>query len=737
MSEGPGGSGPNRPSGEGSGRGSDPFGGFGGAFGPLEDLVGRLVSGLEQGLGRDAGPRPAGRAGRHPTRRLDRFGRDLTAAAREGRLDPVIGRADEVDAVLEVLARRTKNNPVLVGDPGVGKTAIVEGIAARIVAGQVPPALRDVRVVALDLAGMVAGTKYRGEFEQRLTEIVDEVVAAERSVVVFVDELHAVVGAGSAEGTAMDAATILKPALARGELQLIGATTLRDYRRHIEKDAALERRFEPVRVAEPTVAQTVEILRGLRERYERHHGVRITDAALEAAAALSARYVRDRFLPDKAIDLVDRASARLRLRTPEPAAGLEERFEQLSRARDVAVDAEDYERAEALTRELDGVAGELATARTAAGATPELTVDDVAGAVARATGIPVARVDAVGTADRRRLLALEERLARRVVGQDAAVEAVADAVRAGRAGLAAADRPVASLLFVGPTGVGKTELARALADALHGVEGHTAEPVRFDMGEFADASSLTRLLGAPPGHVGHDEPGQLTEALRRDPHAVLLFDEVEKAHRDVTGALLSLLDAGRITDAHGRTADATHAVVILTSNLGADLLLGAADPETVRGPVLTHVRAVLRPELVNRVDEVVLFRALSPAALATITWMALEDTRARLAAQDVALTTTPAALAWLAGRGGGPELGARPLRRTIAREVDRRLSRMLLAGDVAAGDTVALDTVALDTVALDTVALDTVALDTGQPGGALAVTVRRPGTGDGSGDGPA
>ena len=633
---------------------------------------------------------------RAATPRLDRHGRDLTAAAREGALDPVVGRDEEIDAVLEVLARRTKNNPVLLGDPGVGKTAIVEGIAARIVAGEVPDGLRDLRVVALDLAGMVAGTKYRGEFEQRLTSVIDEVVAARRSVVVFVDELHAVVGAGAAEGGAMDAGTILKPALARGELQMIGATTLREYRRHIERDPALERRFEPVRVPEPTVEQTVAILRGLRERYERHHGVVISDAALDAAAALSDRYVRDRFLPDKAIDLIDRAAARVRLRAPAPAAGpavgLEERFEQLTRARDVAVDAEDYERAEALTRELDAVAAQLATAREAApdaGARPELTRDDVAAAVSRATGIPVARVDAVGAADRERLLGLEEVLARRVVGQDAAVEAVADAVRSGRAGLAAPGRPAGSLLFVGPPGVGKTELARALSDALHG-----SEPVRFDMGEFADASSLTRLLGAPPGHVGHDEPGQLTEALRRDPYAVLLFDEVEKAHREVTGALLSLLDEGRLTDAHGRSVDATHTVVVLTSNLGAELILGApgGDVEAVREPVLALARVVLRPELVNRVDEVVLFAPLSPSALAAITGMVLAETRGRLGTQGIGLAVSDAAMAWLAGRGaGGPALGARPLRRTVAREVDRQLSRMLLAGQVAAGDEVRVD----------------------------------------------
>jgi ATP-dependent Clp protease ATP-binding subunit ClpC len=636
---------------------------FGGGFGPLEDLVGKLFTTLEQGFvepereGRDAGEGSA--RPRAATRRLDRYGRDLTAAARKGALDPVIGRDDEIDQVLEVLARRTKNNPVLIGDPGVGKTAIVEGIAQRVVDGTVPASLRDVRVVSLDLAGMVAGTKYRGEFEQRLTAVIDEVVAAARSVVVFVDELHAVVGAGAAEGGAMDAGTILKPALARGELQLIGATTVAEYRRHIERDAALERRFEPVRVAEPTPAQTVAILRGLRERYEAHHGVTIADAALEAAAALSHRYVRDRFLPDKAIDLVDRASARVRLRAAAPGDA-DERLAQLTRARDVAVDAEDYERAHVLTREIDALA--------ATRATPEVTADDVAEAVARSTGIPAARVTA---ADRERLLHLEEHLRQRVVGQDEAVAAVADAVRQGRAGLAHPDRPVGSFLFLGPTGVGKTELARALADALSGTE-----PVRFDMSEYTDASTVTRLVGAPPGYVGHGEPGLLTDAVRRNPYGVLLFDEIEKAHRDVTSTLLQVLDAGRLTDAHGRTADFTHAVVVLTGNLGGERLL--------------------RPELVNRVDDVVRFRALGAADLRRITALLLEQTRERLRGQGVELAVSDAGVGWLAeraeaGAGHGPGHGARPLRRTIGRELDRRLSRMLLAGELRAGQRVTVD----------------------------------------------
>ncbi len=620
-------------------------------FGPFDDLFERLIGNLQTTLGEGmswSAPAPG-----TPTRTpgLDRFGRDLTQAARQGRLDPVIGRDAEVEQVLEVLARRTKNNPVLVGDPGVGKTAIVEGIAQRMADGAVPAALRGVRLVALDLAGMVAGTRYRGDFEQRLTGVLDEVVAAERSIVLFVDELHAVVGAGAAEGGAMDAGTLLKPGLARGELQLIGATTLRDYRRHIEKDPALERRFEPVRIAEPSVAETIMILLGLRRRYEQHHQVAITDTAVIAAAELSARYLPDRFLPDKAIDLVDRAAARARI--------------QVARA--------DPDRA--------GL-------RAPVGAV-EVTADDVAEVVAHTTGIPVARLTVT---ERHRLLDLEELLHRRVVGQDDAVGAVADAVRAGRAGLAHPGRPVGSFLFLGPTGVGKTELARALAEVLFGT---TDALLRFDMSEYADRATALRLVGAPPGHVGYEDAGQLTEAVRRTPYAVLLLDEIDKAHPDVTATLLQVLDAGRLTDAHGRTVDFTHTVIIMTSNLGADRLLAAAAAgrpvEEIRDPLLATVHGHFRPEFLNRIDDVVLFHALDRSELRQITTLLLAQTGERLHAQGIGLDVAEPAVDWLAERGHQPELGARPLRRTIGRELDRRLSRMIISAELRPGQQVVVE----------------------------------------------
>jgi ATP-dependent Clp protease ATP-binding subunit ClpC len=655
---------------------------FGSGFDPLENLMSRLVSGIEQSLGGMSRPGTS-------THRLDRHGRDLTAAARAGRLDPVIGREGEVEQVLEVLSRRTKNNPVLIGDPGVGKTAIVEGIAQRIAAGAVPEPLRDRRLIALDLPGMVAGTKYRGEFEERLTAVIDEVTAAARMVVLFLDELHTVIGAGAGEGAAMDAASILKPALARGDLQVIGATTVEEYRRHIERDSALERRFAPILVSEPSVEDTIAIVRGLRKRYESHHRVRITDEAAEAAARLSDRYLTDRFLPDKAIDLIDRASARVRMRADTPGEetrALEQRVEQLSRAKDIAVDAEDYERAEALTRELDATIVRLDAARAGPARPPEVGAEDVAGVVARSTGIPIAQLTDV---ERHRLLHLEEQLRRRVVGQDEAIEAVADAVRASRAGLKHPDRPVGSFLFLGPTGVGKTELARALAQTLFGSEDSL---VRIDMSEFQDRHTVSRLTGAPPGYVGHEQAGQLTDAVRRTPYTVLLLDEIEKAHTDVSNILLQVFDAGRLTDARGRTANFTNTVIIMTSNLGAEALLTAAsagrEVEEVREGLMASVRRHFRPEFLNRIDEIVLFRGLDRSALRTITELLLEQTRQRLAGRNITLRLDEDAIDWIVHHGYQPEFGARSLRRVIGRELDRKLSRMLLAGDLRDGQDV-------------------------------------------------
>ncbi|MGH3825696.1 MAG: ATP-dependent Clp protease ATP-binding subunit [Pseudonocardiaceae bacterium] len=657
-----------------------PDGPFGAGFNPLEELVSRLVGGLEQSLG--GGSRPGA-----STRLLDRYGRDLTAAARAGRLDPVIGREDEIEQVLEVLSRRTKNNPVLIGDPGVGKTAIVDGIAQRIAEGAVPEPLRNRRLITLDLPGMLAGTKYRGEFEERLTGVIDEVTAAARTVVLFLDELHTVIGAGAgAEGGAMDAASMLKPALARGELQLVGATTVEEYRKYIERDPALERRFQPILVAEPNIEDTVAILRGLRKRYESHHRVRITDEATDAAARLSDRYLTDRFLPDKAIDLIDRASARVRSRAQAPSAdtrALEQRVEQLTRAKDIAVDAEDYERAQALTRALDLVIVELENARAGPARPPEVGASDVADIVARGTGIPVARLTEV---ERHQLLHLEEQLRQRVVGQDEAVEAVADAVRASRAGLSHPDRPVGSFLFLGPTGVGKTELARALAQALFGSQERL---IRIDMSEFQDRHTVSRLIGAPPGYAGHEEAGQLTDAVRRTPYTVVLLDEIEKAHTDVSNILLQVFDAGRLTDSRGRTVNFANTVIIMTSNLGGEALLAATSAgrsvEEVREPLMTSVRRHFRPEFLNRIDEVVLFRGLDRPRLRTITELLLEQTRQRLHGRGITLHLDADAIDWIVDRGYQPEFGARPLRRAIGRELDRTLSHMLLSGDLRDG----------------------------------------------------
>jgi ATP-dependent Clp protease ATP-binding subunit ClpC len=640
-------------------------------------LRGSVIRGVESGAPRETSPTP----------KLDEFGRDLTAEAREGKLDPVIGRADEIDQTIEILSRRTKNNPALLGEPGVGKTAIVEGIAQRIVNDEVPETLAENRVVALDLAGMIAGTKYRGEFEERLKTVIDEISETE-GLIVFIDEMHTVVGAGAAEG-AMDASNMLKPKLARGELHVIGATTLDEYRKNIEKDPALERRFQPVFVREPTVDETIQILHGLKDRYEAFHRVRISDEAIVAAAELSDRYIRDRFLPDKAIDLIDQASARVRLRTKmkdDDTRSLEEDLRRLARERDQAKAAEDYDRAGELRDQIETRRGEFDSRQKARQRAAEVTAEDIAEIVSRATGIPVSQLT---TEERERLMRLEEELHGRIVGQEEAVAAVAQAVRRSRAGLSDPNRPDGSFLFLGPTGVGKTELARALAEALFGDE---SLMVRFDMSEFQERHTVSRLVGAPPGYVGYEEAGQLSEAVRRRPYAVLLFDEIEKAHGDVFNILLQILDDGRLTDSQGRVVDFKNTIVIMTSNLGADRIQQYArtggDFERLKADLMEVLSQSFRPEFINRIDEIIVFKALTDEQLAEISRLLLDRVARRLRAQRIEVVFDDEATQLVAREGFDPEYGARPLRRTIQRMVENELSRMLLGGSLEPGDKV-------------------------------------------------
>jgi ATP-dependent Clp protease ATP-binding subunit ClpC len=644
-------------------------------------LRGAVIRGVEAGGTRESSKTPT----------LDQYGRDLTALAREGKLDPVIGRADEIEQTIEILSRRTKNNPALIGDPGVDKTAIVEGIAQRIVNDEVPDSLTDRRVVQLDLAGMVAGTKYRGEFEERLKKVIDEITENQEQIILFVDELHTLVGAGGAEG-AMDAGNMLKPALARGELHVIGATTLDEYRKDVEGDPALERRFQPVFVREPTVDETIEILHGLKDRYEAFHRVRISDEAIVAAAELSDRYIRDRFLPDKAIDLIDQASARVRLRTrtkDDDTRTLEEDLRRLARERDQATAAEDYDRAGQLKHQMDSRRSDLEDRQTRRQRAPEVTAEDIAEVVSRATGIPVSRLT---TEERQRLLELEQQLHGRIIGQDEAVRAVAEAVRRSRAGLGDPRKPIGSFLFLGPTGVGKTELARTLAEALFGSENLM---VRFDMGEFQERHTVSRLVGAPPGYVGYEEAGQLTEQVRRRPYSVLLFDEIEKAHPDVFNILLQILDDGRLTDAQGRTVDFKNTVVIMTSNLGADRIQQQARTnesfDTLKKDLMDILRRSFRPEFINRIDEIIVFRALTEEQLVEITQLLVDRLSRRLRAQHMDVQFSEDALKLLAREGYDPEFGARPLARTIQRLVENELSRMVLSGEVEPGDKVLVE----------------------------------------------
>ncbi|SEF86723.1 ATP-dependent Clp protease ATP-binding subunit ClpC [Caloramator fervidus] len=638
---------------------------------------------------------------------LDQFGRDLTELAREGKLDPVIGRENETERVIEILSRRTKNNPCLIGEPGVGKTAIAEGLAQRIVEGNVPEILKNKRVVTLDLSGMVAGSKYRGEFEERIKRVMDEIRRA-GNVILFIDEIHTIVGAGAAEG-AIDASNILKPALARGEIQVIGATTIDEYRKYIEKDAALERRFQPVLVGEPSVEESIKILKGLRDKYEAHHKVKITDEALEAAVNLSHRYITDRFLPDKAIDLMDEAAAKVRLKNltaPPNVKNLEEELERIRKEKEEAINTQEFEKAAQLRdreneikNELERIKNEWQNQKDSE--VPVVTVEDIAAVVSRWTGIPVNKLT---ESESERLLKLEEILHQRVVGQEEAVKAVARAVRRARVGIKDPKRPIGSFIFLGPTGVGKTELSKALAEAMFGDENAM---IRIDMSEYMEKHAVSRLIGSPPGYVGYEEGGQLTEKVRRKPYSVVLFDEIEKAHPDVFNILLQILEDGRLTDGKGRIVDFKNTIIIMTSNVGAQTIkkqqtLGftattekekADSYEKMKQNVMEDLKKTFRPEFLNRIDEIIVFHPLEDKDIEKIADLMLKNVIKRLKELDVEITYDEDVVKHLAKQGFDPTYGARPLRRAITRAVEDKLSEEMLKGNIQKGDKVRMKVV--------------------------------------------
>ncbi|SPT94231.1 ClpC protein [Bacillus subtilis] len=650
----------------------------------------------------ETGSSAAGTNSNANTPTLDSLARDLTAIAKEDSLDPVIGRSKEIQRVIEVLSRRTKNNPVLIGEPGVGKTAIAEGLAQQIINNEVPEILRDKRVMTLDMGTVVAGTKYRGEFEDRLKKVMDEIRQA-GNIILFIDELHTLIGAGGAEG-AIDASNILKPSLARGELQCIGATTLDEYRKYIEKDAALERRFQPIQVDQPSVDESIQILQGLRDRYEAHHRVSITDDAIEAAVKLSDRYISDRFLPDKAIDLIDEAGSKVRLRsftTPPNLKELEQKLDEVRKEKDAAVQSQEFEKAASLRDTEQRLREQVEDTKKSwkekqGQENSEVTVDDIAMVVSSWTGVPVSKIAQTETD---KLLNMENILHSRVIGQDEAVVAVAKAVRRARAGLKDPKRPIGSFIFLGPTGVGKTELARALAESIFGDE---ESMIRIDMSEYMEKHSTSRLVGSPPGYVGYDEGGQLTEKVRRKPYSVVLLDEIEKAHPDVFNILLQVLEDGRLTDSKGRTVDFRNTILIMTSNVGASELkrnkyVGfnvqdeTQNHKDMKDKVMGELKRAFRPEFINRIDEIIVFHSLEKKHLTEIVSLMSDQLTKRLKEQDLSIELTDAAKAKVAEEGVDLEYGARPLRRAIQKHVEDRLSEELLRGNIHKGQHIVLD----------------------------------------------